>query len=94
MNEGGRAGGRVGELRVELTEGAIRVLKGDRVLTLTRGSAPPDAEDTPDFVVLLDEISFWDAPHGDDEIEMTDLQKIVEMIEDTFDRHGLTVAFE
>ena len=45
-------------------------------------------------MVLLDEITFWDAPHGDEEIDMADLQKIVQMIEATFDRHGLTVAFE
>ena len=88
MTEKGRG------LRVELTEGAIRVLKGELVLTLTRAAPPPDAEDAPDFVVLLDDIVCWDAPHGDDEIEIAELQTIVELIEETFDRHGLTVEFE
>jgi hypothetical protein len=47
---------------VEVTEGAIRVRRGARVLTITPTPPPPDAGDAPDFIIHLDDIETWDAP--------------------------------
>ncbi|HYP57048.1 MAG TPA: Imm74 family immunity protein [Beijerinckia sp.] len=82
------------ELKVELTEGAIRVIRGDRVLTLISGAGLPNEEELADFVVCLDDIAHWDAPHENIEIGIEELQKIVEVIEDEFDRRGLKLEFD
>jgi hypothetical protein len=81
-------------LTVEITEGAIRVKSRGRLLTLVAAASPPDAEDAPDFLVMLDDIAFWDAPHSDEEIEIDDLQRILDAIETECDNHGLSVEFE
>jgi hypothetical protein len=81
-------------LKAELTEGSIRVTLADKVLTITSGANPPDAEEIADFVVHLDDILHWDAPHDTEEVEIDDLQRIVELIEAEFGKRGLTVVFE
>ncbi len=85
---------RSARLSVDLTEGSIRVSHGAKILTITSGAGLPNAEFAPDFVVYLDDILHWDAPHEASEIEIEDLQKIVEAIEAEFTRRGLTVEFE
>jgi immunity protein 74 of polymorphic toxin system len=79
---------------VELTEGAIRVRRGARVLTITPAPPPPDADDAPDFIVHLDDIETWDAPANDVEIEVTELQMILRAVEEECESHGLSVEFE
>jgi hypothetical protein len=79
---------------VELTEGAIRIRRGARVLTITPAPPPPDADDAPDFIVHLDDIETWDAPANDVEIEVTELQMILRAVEEECESHGLSVEFE
>ncbi len=81
-------------IEVEITEGAIRVRHAARTLTVVASAPPPNAEDTPDFLVALDDIVHWDAPHEEDEIDVEKLQQILAAIEDECDRHGLTVEFD
>ena len=79
---------------ITLTEGAIRVLWGDRVLTILPASALPDVEEPADFVIDMDQILSWDPPHEADEIGVEELQAIAHAIESEFDKLGLVVAFE
>jgi hypothetical protein len=80
--------------RITLTEGAIRVLWGERVLTILPASALPDVEEPADFVIDMDQILSWDPPHEADEIGVEDLQAIAQAIEAEFEKLGLVVAFE
>jgi hypothetical protein len=79
---------------VELTEGAIRVIWRGRIRTILPSPPPPNAEETADFIVNLDDLMCWDEPHDESEIAMNELQKILEAIDDTFDRLGLSVVYE
>ena len=81
-------------IEVEITEGAIRVRHAGRTLTVVASPPPPAAEDAPDFIISLDDIERWDAPHESDEIDVEKLQLILAAIEDECDRHGLTVEFD
>ncbi len=92
--EGTPARGGRARLIVALTEGAFRVTCGNKVLTIFPAPDLPEAETPADFVICLDEILTWDAPHQDCEIEIEDLQKIVEAISDECERRGLVVEFE
>jgi hypothetical protein len=82
------------EPRIILTEGSIRVHWGARILTILPASSQPNAEDAADFTVDLDEILTWDAPHDEIEIEIEELQKITQAIEDEFEKLGLVVEFD
>jgi hypothetical protein len=79
---------------VELTEGAIRVVWRGRTRTILPSAPPPNAEEAADFTVSLDDLMCWDAPDDESEIQMAELQKILEAIDDAFDRLGLSVAYE
>ena len=81
-------------IEVEITEGAIRVRNGGRVLTITNTRAPLDGDEDADFLIHLDEIEHWDAPDDETPIDVTDLQKILEAIENQVEKHGLVVVFE
>ena len=81
-------------IEVEITEGAIRVRHAGRSLTIAATAPPPDAEDSPDFILRLDDIEHWDAPHDETEIEVEELQLVLSAIEDECDRHGLSVEFD
>lgn len=93
-SEGWNMAGRHQKLSVAITEGAIRVTRGEKTLTLTPVHAPPDQESAPDFILALDDIEHWDAPHDDDLIEIEDLQRIVQAIEEECDNRGLGVEFD
>ncbi|WOJ88867.1 Imm74 family immunity protein [Methylocapsa polymorpha] len=82
------------EPQITLTEGSIRVLWGDKVLTIPHAPGLPDAKDQADFIVDLDAILSWDAPNDANAIEVAELQKIVQAIETEFERLGLVVEFE
>lgn len=79
---------------VEVTEGAIRVRRHGRTLTIR--AAPPDADsdEDADFVVSLDDIEHWDAPDDDVPIDIVELQKILDAIETQLEKHGLSVDFD
>jgi Immunity protein 74 len=79
---------------VELTEGAIRVTWRGRARTILPARPPPGCEEAADFIVILDDLVCWDPPDEETEIEMHELQKILEAIDDAFDRLGLDVAYE
>ena len=81
-------------LSVEITEGAIRVNHAGRLLTIVPTAPPPDAEDKPDFIIELDDVEHWDAPHEETEIGIEELNHILEAIETECERHGLRVEFE
>lgn len=87
-------GKRRGAPRITLTEGAIRVVWGERILTILPIGQPPDSADPPDFAVDLDRILVWDAPRDDEEIGVEELLAIAQAIEDEFERLGLSVEFE
>lgn len=80
--------------QIVLTEGAIRVTWGARVLTILPGALLPNVEERADFVIDMDQILSFDAPHDADEISVEELQIITQAIEAEFDRLGLVVAFE
>jgi hypothetical protein len=79
---------------VDLTEGAIRVRQGSRVLTITPTPPLPDAGDVPDFIIHLDDIETWDAPDNEVEIDLAELQMMLRAVEEECERHGLSVEFE
>jgi hypothetical protein len=81
-------------LTVELTEGGFRVTCGAKSLTIFPLVDLPGAASPADFVIRLDEILTWDAPHDDSEVEVEDLQKIAAGITAECERRGLAVAFE
>ena len=81
-------------LDVEVTEGAIRVRQGGRVLTITPTPPRPETGDAPDFIIHLDDIDTWDTPHNEIEIEVAELQMILRAVEEECERHGLSVEFE
>ncbi|MGD9544470.1 MAG: Imm74 family immunity protein [Methylocystis sp.] len=80
--------------QVEVTEGAIRVRRAGKTLTIP--AAPPDAEsdEDADFMVRLDDLDHWDAPDDETPIEVDELQKILDAVEKQLDKHGLSVDFE
>jgi Immunity protein 74 len=82
------------EPRITLTEGSIHVHWGTRTVTILPLSSPANTEDPADFIVDLDSILNWDAPHDEVEIEVEELQKIVQAIEEEFDKLGLVVEFD
>jgi len=81
-------------LTVELTEGAFRILSGERRLTIFAVQDLPNVEHPADFVIRLDEILTWDSPHEDEEISVDELQRIAAGITEECERRGLSVAFE
>jgi len=85
---------RAGKPVVELTEGAIRVSWRDRTRTIVPMAGPPGVEEAPDFTINLDDIVCWDPPDQEIEIEMTELQVILEAIDEACDRLGLSVEYE
>ncbi len=93
-NQGRGMGKRRAGPQIILTEGSIRVHWRDRVLTVHKGAAPPDAEDPADFVVDMDRILNWDPPHEAVEVGLDELQVIMQAIEGEFEKRGLSVAFE
>jgi len=81
-------------IEVEITEGAIRVRSAGRTLTIANTAPPADVEEEADFFIALDEIEHWDAPHDEMEIEVAELQRILEAIEQQVEKHELSVVFE
>lgn len=82
------------KIKVEMTEGAIRVRQEGRTLTVRTAAPDEDSGEETDFVVRLDELDHWDAPDQDQEIDIVDLQKILDAIEKELAKHGLTVDFD
>lgn len=78
---------------IELTEGAFRVSCGPKCLTVFPAARLPEMAAPADFLIRLDEILNWDAPHEDCEVEADDLRKIASEIVAECERRGLTVAF-
>ncbi len=79
---------------IELTEGAIRVIWRERIRTILPAPAPTNAEEAPDFTVALDDLVCWDPPNDETEIAMTELQIILEAIDEAFEKLGLSVEYE
>jgi hypothetical protein len=80
-------------IEVELTDDALVLRYRGRSLTI-RDAAVEDDEEDADFLVRLDDIEFWNAPDGETAIEIEELQKILEAIEDFAEKNGLDIAFE
>ncbi len=85
---------RSGGYQVEVTEGAIRVSRGGKTLTIP--AAPPDAEseEDADFVVRLDDLDHWDPPDDETLIDIEELHKILDAVEQQLEKHGLSVDFD
>jgi hypothetical protein len=82
------------KIKVEMTEGAIRVRQDGRTLTIRAEAPDADCGEETDFVVRLDDIDHWDDPDQDVEIDIVELQKILDAVEKELARHGLTVDFD
>lgn len=82
------------KIKVEMTEGAIRVRHDSRTLTIHAEAPDADSGEETDFVVRLDEIDHWDAPDQDKEIDIVELQRILDAVEKELAKHGLTVDFD
>ncbi|WP_363345789.1 Imm74 family immunity protein [Methylocystis echinoides] len=82
------------KIKVEMTEGAIRVRHDSRTLTIHAEAPDAESGDETDFVVRLDEIDHWDAPDQDKEIDIVELQQILDAVEKELAKHGLTVDFD
>lgn len=80
--------------QVEMTEGAVRVRRDGKTLTIP--TAPPDEElgAEADFVVRLEDLDHWDPPDDEIPIEIDELQLILDAVEKQFDKHGLSVDFD
>ncbi|AZG78107.1 hypothetical protein IYX23_15900 [Methylocystis sp. L43] len=85
---------RAGGYQVEVTEGAIRVRRAGKTLTIP--AAPPDgeSEEDADFIVRLDDLEHWDAPDDETPIGIEELQKILDAVEKQLEKHGLSADFE
>jgi len=85
---------RSGGYQVEVTEGAIRVRRAGKTLTIP--AAPPDAEseEGADFIVRLDDLDHWDPPDDETPIDIDELQKILDAVEKQLEKHGLSVDFD
>ena len=76
------------------------VFETHMIVTLGRKTAlvpvvhEPEGEDGPDFLILLDDVTHWQAPHADEDISLEDLAKITELIERDCEKLGLDVEFE
>jgi hypothetical protein len=81
-------------IEVEITEGAIRVRRDGRLLTIPTEPPSLESDDEADFVIRLDGVEHWDAPDDDTPIDIVELQMILEAVEEQAERHGLTVAFD
>ncbi|MEK4032481.1 Imm74 family immunity protein [Methylocystis sp. IM3] len=82
------------KIKVEMTEGAIRVRQDGRTLTIHAEAPDAESGEDTDFVVRLDEIDHWDAPDEETEIDIVDLQRILDAVEKELAKHGLTVDFD
>ncbi|WP_457798295.1 Imm74 family immunity protein [Methylocystis sp. S23] len=82
------------KIKVEITEGAIRVYQDGRMLTIHAEAPDAESGEETDFVVRLDEIDAWDAPDHDKEIDIEELQRILDAVEKELAKHGLTVDFD
>jgi hypothetical protein len=80
-------------IEIEMKDDALILRCNGRSLTVANAALEEDEEDA-DFLVRLDEIEFWDAPNQETAIEIDELQKILETIENFADRNGFDVAFD
>ena len=76
---------------IAMTAQALRVGWRARTLTIVNAARPGDDSN---FVVRLDEIEAWDAPNDDEAVEIEELQRICEAIEDYAESEGVNLAFE
>ena len=85
---------RSGGYQVEVTEGAIRVSRSGKTLTIP--AAPPDSEshEDADFVIRLDDLDHWDPPDDEAPIDIEELHKILDAVERQLEKHGLSVDFD
>ncbi|HXY58906.1 MAG TPA: Imm74 family immunity protein [Methylocystis sp.] len=81
-------------IEIELVGDALRLHSKGRALTIANAAQSEDQEEEAEFLVLLDEIEFWDAPDDSTPIEIEELPKILDAIEDFAEAHGFSIAFE
>ena len=86
--------GRAGGYQVEVTEGAIRVRRAGKTLTIPAAPPDGDSEEDADFIVRLDDLEHWDAPDAETPIGIQELQKILAAVATQLEQPGLSVAFE
>jgi hypothetical protein len=85
---------RSGGYQVEVTEGAIRVRCAGKTLTIPAAPADAESEENADFVVRLDDLDHWDPPDDETPIDIEELHKILDAVEQQLEKHGLSVEFE
>jgi hypothetical protein len=81
-------------IEIEFSEEAITLRSKGRALTITNAAQDDDRLQGLDFVVLLDDLQFWAPPDEATPIEIEELTRILEAIEDLAERRGVLVAFE
>ena len=80
-------------IEIEWADDLLKLRSKGRVLTIANAAQAGD-EDDAEFLVLLDDLQCWDAPDEATAIEIEELQKILEAIEDFGEKRGLAVSFE
>jgi hypothetical protein len=83
------------DFEIVIIEGAVRVKRGERSMTIRCCVNDFDEEDDDtDVIVYLDDITGWDPPHEKDPFEIDDLHQLLEAIEIALGREGLGVEFD
>lgn len=80
-------------IEIEMKDDALVLRCKGRRLTIVN-AALEEGEENADFLVRLDEIEFWDAPDDETAIEIEELQKILETIENFAEKNGFDVSFD
>jgi hypothetical protein len=84
---------RGGAIDVEMKDDALVLLSKGRRLTVAN-AASEDGEEDADFLVRLDAIQSWDPPDDGTEIDLEELRKILEAIENFAEKGGFDIAFD
>jgi len=85
---------RAAAIEIELLNDGLRLRSKGRTLTIANAARLVKQEEDAEFLVLLDEIESWDAPDDQTPIEIEELPKILDAIEDFAERQGFSIAFE
>lgn len=72
----------------------LKVHYFDRTLTIKLETLNDEASNYSNFLIKLDEIEYWDAPHNTKTISIVELQKILDAIEIEAEKTGKIIEFE
>ncbi|MCX7899127.1 MAG: Imm74 family immunity protein [Methylocystis sp.] len=85
--------GKQGHYDIELKDRVIFVRRDGKTLTVKTATADEEKGEDADFVVHLDDIEHWDAPHEGIAIGLEELRTILVHIETELDQNGHSIDF-